>query len=64
MPIEKVLRIVVLFIVVAAFAVHVASRLLFPESSHGVDLPIMIVMVLGLTTVWRETGKTEENSNR
>lgn len=64
MPIEKVIRIIALFLVVAAFALHVATRLLAPEASHGADLPIVIVQLLCLTIVWRETGKPEENSNR
>lgn len=65
MEIEKVIRIVALFICVAAFAVHVASRLLLPETSSGANVPILIVMLLSLTAIWRETARpkrTEPNN--
>lgn len=64
MEIEKVVRIIVLFLGIAAFALHVATRLLFAEASHGADLSIVIVLLPCLTIVWRETAKTEKNSNR
>lgn len=64
MPIEKVIRIIARFLVVAIFVLHVATRLLFAEASHGADLPITVILLLSLTTVWRETVKTEKNSNR
>lgn len=64
MEIEKVIRILTLFLVVAAFAVKIATQLMFPESSHGFDLPIVIVLVLCLTNIWRQTEKKETNSNK
>ena len=63
MEIEKVIRILTVFLVVAAFAVKVATQLMFPEASHTSDLPIVIVLLLCLTNIWRKTGKQEENSN-
>ena len=36
MEIEKIIRMLAVFIVVAAFALSVAARLLFPEVSHTV----------------------------
>ena len=63
METEKVIRILSLFLVVAAFAVKVATELMFPQSLHGFDLPIVIVLILCLTNIWRKTGKQEENSN-
>lgn len=51
------------FLVVAAFAVKVATHLMFPQSPHGFNLPIAIVLLLCLTNIWRKTGKQEENSN-
>ena len=64
MEIEKVIRILTIFLVVAAFAVKVAPHLMFPQSPHGFDLPIVIVLVLCLTNIWRKTDKQEENSNK
>ena len=64
MEIEKVIRILTIFLVVAAFAVKVATHLMFPQSPHGFDLPIVIVLVLCLTNIWRKTDKQEENSNK
>ena len=55
MEIEKVIRILTVFLVVAAFAVKVATHLMFPQSPHGFNLC--------LTNIWRKTGKQEENSN-
>ena len=42
MEIEKVIRILTVFLVVAAFAVKVATHLMFPQSPHGFNLPIAI----------------------
>lgn len=64
MEIEKVIRILTIFLVIAAFAVKVATHLMFPQSPHGFDLPIVIVLVLCLTNIWRKTEKQEENSNK
>ena len=63
METEKVIRILSLFLVVAAFAVKVATHLMFPQSPHGFNLPIAIVLLLCLTNIWRKTGTQEENSN-
>ena len=63
MEIEKVIRILTVFLVVAAFAVKVAPHLIFPPSPPGFNQPLPIVLRLGLTHIWRKTGKQEENSN-
>ena len=63
MEIEKVIRILTVFLVVAAFAVKVATHLMFPQSPHGFNLPIAIGLLLCLTNIWRKTGTQEENSN-
>lgn len=60
MPIEKVIRIVALFIVMAAFAVHVVSRLLMPEISSGSNVPILFLMLLALTSLWRQTARPKK----
>lgn len=60
MPIEKVIRIVALFIVLAAFAVHVASRLLMPEASSGFNVPILLLLLLALTNLWRQTARPKK----
>lgn len=64
MEIEKVIRILTIFLVVAAFAVKVATRLMFPQSPHGFDLPIAIVLLLCLTNIWRQPGMQKKNSNK
>ena len=53
MEIEKVIRILTVFLVVAGLAVKVATHLMFPQSPPG----------FSLTNIWRKTGKQEENSN-
>lgn len=63
MEIEKVLRIVAIFIAAAAFAIHIATRLMFPES-HTSDMPLLILLVFALCGIWSKTEKTKkENSN-
>lgn len=64
MEIEKVVRILTFILVAAAFALKVATRLMFPYSSGGFNLPLIVTLLLCLTIVWRETAKTEKNSNR
>lgn len=69
MEIEKVIRILTVFLVIAAFAVNVATRLLFPEASQASNLPITIVLILCLGSIWRQTAKQngsakEENPNK
>lgn len=44
MEIEKIIRIVTLFLLIAVFAMHVASRLMFPEASHS-RIPVMILLL-------------------
>ena len=63
MEIEKVIRILTVFLVVAAFAVKVATHLMFPQAPHGFTLPVAIGLLLCLTNIWCKTGKQEENSN-
>lgn len=50
MEIEKVVRILTLMLVAAAFALKVATRLMFPDSSDGSNLPLVIMLLLCLTT--------------
>lgn len=49
MEIEKVVRILTLMLVAAAFALKVATRLMFPDSSDGSNLPLVIMLLLCLT---------------
>ena len=53
MEIEKVIRILTVFLVVAAFAVKVATHLMFPQSPHGFNLPLAIGLLLCLTNIRR-----------
>lgn len=50
MEIEKVVRILTFMLVAAAFALKVATRLMFPDSSDGFNLPLVIMLLLCLTT--------------
>ena len=63
MEIEKIIRILAVFLVVAAFAVNVATRLMFPETSHAADLPIAIVLLLCLGSIWAPAKAKNENPN-
>lgn len=44
---EKVIRIVSLFLLIAAFAIHVATRLMFPEAP---DRTLSIIVLCMLAT--------------
>ena len=63
MEIEKVIRILAIFITVA---VKVASHLMFPGASHTGDIPILILLTLSVCGIWRDalrTKKQNENPN-
>lgn len=65
MEIEKVIRILTLFVVAAAFIIKTATCLLFPEASHATNLPIAIALILALVSIWHEPfAKENKNSNR
>lgn len=64
MEIEKVIRILAIFITVAAFAIKVATHLMFPGASHTGD--ILILLTLSVCGIWRDalrTKKQNENPN-
>lgn len=66
MEIEKVIRILTLFLVVAAFALKVATHLMFPGSSHSGNIPVLILLLLCTGNIWRDalhTKKQNENTN-
>ena len=66
MEIEKIIRMLAVFIVVAAFALSVAARLLFPEVSHLSDTPLLILLILSVCAIWRDALRSEkqtENTN-
>lgn len=66
MEIEKIIRMLAVFIVVAAFALSVAARLLFPEASHLFDTPLLILLILSVCAIWRDALRSEkqnENTN-
>lgn len=50
MEIEKVIRILTILLAVAALALMFATRLMFPDSSDGFNLPLVITLLLCLTT--------------
>ena len=66
MEIEKIIRMLAVFIVVAAFALSVAARLLFPEVSHLSATPLLILLILSVCAIWRDALRSEkqnENTN-
>ena len=66
MEIEKIIRMLAVFIVVAAFALSVAARLLFPEVPHLSDTPLLILLILSVCAIWRDALRSEkqnENTN-
>lgn len=63
MEIEKVVRIVALTLVVAAFALRVATRLLFPDAAPSHDGILAIVLLLCTGDIWRGTPRTEERGS-
>ena len=66
MEIEKIIRMLAVFIVVAAFALSVAARLLFPKVSHLSDTPLLILLILSVCAIWRDALRSEkqnENTN-
>lgn len=60
MEIGIVVRILTLLLAAAALAIHFASPILFPGASGGFDLPLVIVLLLCFTTIWRQTGKSRD----
>lgn len=65
MEIQKVIRILTLFIAFACFAIHVASRLMFPEACAS-DMPILVTLLLAVCAIWNaalRTKKQNKNSN-
>ena len=63
MEIEKVVRIVALTLVVAAFALRVATRLLFPDAASSHDGILAIVLLLCAGVIWRGTPRTEKRGS-
>ena len=66
MEIEKIIRMLAVFIVVAAFAHSVAARLLFPEASHLSDTPLLVLLILSVCAIWRDalrSKKQNDNTN-
>ena len=66
MEIEKIIRMLAVFIVVAAFALSVAARLLFPEASHLSDTPLLVLLVLlilSVCAIWRDALRSEKQND-
>lgn len=59
MEIEKVVRIAALTLVVAAFALRVATRLLFPDAAPSCDGTLAIVLLLCVCAIWRRPARTD-----
>lgn len=64
MELGKVIRIVAIFIVVTAIATRIAAHLMFPDATLVGGTPIVIIMLLALCSIWRQTSKKGQNSNK
>lgn len=62
MEMEKVIRLISLFILCAALAVRIATKLMFPDASNGFDLPVVIILVISLAAIWRPERKDEKRN--
>lgn len=62
MEIEKVIRTVALTLVVATFALRVATRLLFPDAVPSCDGPLAIVLLLCVCAIWRRQARTDSRN--
>ena len=62
MEIEKVIRTVALTLVVAAFALQVTMRLLFPDADPSCDGILAIVLLLCAGGIWRGTARTDSRN--
>lgn len=62
MEIEKVIRILAIFITVAAFAIKVATHLMFPGASHTGDIPLLILLTLSVCGIWRDALRSKNKT--
>lgn len=53
MEIEKVIRILTVTLVIAAFLLRIATRLLFPDREPTGNFPIAVLLVICLLNLWR-----------
>ncbi len=63
MEIEKIIRMLAVFIVVAAFALSVAARLLFPEASHLSDTPLLVLQILSVCSICLDSLRSEKQND-
>ena len=63
MEIEKIIRMLAVFIVVAAFALSVAARHLFTEASHLSDTPLLVLLILSGCAIWRDALRSEKQND-
>lgn len=62
MEIEKVIRILAIFIAVAAFAIKVATHLMFPGASHTGDIPLLILLTLSVCGIWQDALRSKNKT--
>lgn len=60
---RKIIRMLAVFIVVTAFALSVAARLLFPEASHLSDTPLLVLLILSVCAIWRDALRSEKQND-
>lgn len=58
---EKIIRIVTYLLLFAAFAIQVATRLMFTDASHTGNIPLTIMLLLALAAIRRP--RKNESSN-
>ena len=66
MEIEKIIRMLAVFIVVAAFARSVHARLGVPDETAVADTPLLVLLILSVCAIWRDALRSEkqnENTN-
>lgn len=62
---EKVIRIVSLFLLIAAFAIHVATRLMFPEApNHTLSIIVLCMLAIGNAVSDRGSRRRAENDRQ
>lgn len=57
MEIEKVIRLLTITLVVVAFAIRIATRLLFPDCEPTGNFPIAVLLVICLLNIWRSPAR-------
>lgn len=63
MEIKKVIRILSIFIAVAAFAIFVAAQLMF-DTPIALQLPILVALIISVVIIWSDTAPGQEQEGK